>query len=89
MQYTLYSGHAVLFNACYLFPDVVEGKMGEVLGEFRCELDGRFSSVRTAETNLGRERIERKSRLMVPLSDLLRPLPPPSATIGQRLPATQ
>jgi hypothetical protein len=34
--------------------DVVEGKMGEVLGEFRCDLDGRFSSVRTAETNLGK-----------------------------------
>ncbi len=33
--------------------------MGEVLGEFRCELDGRFSSVRTAETNLGRKRIEK------------------------------
>lgn len=35
------------------YTDVVEGKMGEVLGEFRCDLDGRFSSVRTAETNLG------------------------------------
>ncbi len=44
-----------LFNAYYFFPDVVEGKMGEVLGEFRCELDGRFSSVRTAETNLGKK----------------------------------
>ena len=32
---------------------VVEGKMGEVLGELHCTLDGRFSSVRTAETNLG------------------------------------
>lgn len=44
------------FMSTYLHPlclDVVEGKMGEVLGEFRCELDGRFSSVRTAETNLG------------------------------------
>jgi len=35
------------------YTDVVEGKMGEVLGHFRCDLDGRFSSVRTAETNLG------------------------------------
>ena len=35
------------------YTDVVEGKMGEVLGDFRCRLDGRFSSVRTAETNLG------------------------------------
>jgi hypothetical protein len=49
----------ILFNPYYIFPDVVEGKMGEVLGEFRCELDGRFSSVRTAETNLGRKRIEK------------------------------
>jgi 5'-nucleotidase len=35
------------------YTGVVEGKMGEVLGEFRCDLDGRFSSVRTAESNLG------------------------------------
>jgi len=35
------------------YSDVVEGKMGEVLGEISCDLDGRFSSVRTAETNLG------------------------------------
>ena len=35
------------------YTDVVEGKMGEVLGEFKCDLDGRFSSVRTKETNLG------------------------------------
>merc|ERR1719348_2390067 len=35
------------------YTDVVEGKMGEVLGEFKCTLDGRFSSVRTMETNLG------------------------------------
>ena len=32
---------------------VVEGKMSEVLGELHCTLDGRFSSVRTSETNLG------------------------------------
>jgi len=35
------------------YTGVVEGKMGEVLGELHCTLDGRFSSVRTAETNLG------------------------------------
>merc|ERR1719348_722901 len=35
------------------YTDVVEGKMGEVLGELSCTLDGRFSSVRTMETNLG------------------------------------
>ena len=37
----------------YSLSGVVEGKMGEVLGELHCTLDGRFSSVRTAETNLG------------------------------------
>ena len=52
--------------------------MGEVLGEFRCELDGRFSSVRTAETNLGIKTIQRKSRLTVPVSDFA-PTPPPPA----------
>lgn len=31
----------------------IEGKMEEVLGSFSVELDGRFSSVRTQETNLG------------------------------------
>lgn len=31
----------------------IEGKMEEVLGSFSVELDGRFSSVRTKETNLG------------------------------------
>ncbi|XP_050442414.1 mannosylglucosyl-3-phosphoglycerate phosphatase isoform X2 [Adelges cooleyi] len=32
---------------------VMEGKMGEVLGTFHVELDGRFSQIRTSETNLG------------------------------------
>ncbi|GIY83281.1 trifunctional nucleotide phosphoesterase protein YfkN [Caerostris extrusa] len=32
--------------------DVVDGKMDEVLGEFSVDLDGRFSSIRTKETNL-------------------------------------
>ena len=32
---------------------VVEGKMEEVVGDLQCGLDGRFSSVRTGETNLG------------------------------------
>jgi len=35
------------------YTGVVEGKMSEVLGELHCTLDGRFSSVRTTETNLG------------------------------------
>ena len=48
--------------------DVVEGKMGEVLGEFRCRLDGRFSSVRTAETNLGNLVSHSRSKYIFPLS---------------------
>lgn len=32
---------------------IIEGKMSEVLGTFTVELDGRFSQIRTAETNLG------------------------------------
>ncbi|XP_050733996.1 5'-nucleotidase-like isoform X2 [Eriocheir sinensis] len=35
------------------FEDVVGKKMDEVLGNFSVELDGRFSSIRTSETNLG------------------------------------
>ncbi|KAG8194114.1 hypothetical protein JTE90_003053 [Oedothorax gibbosus] len=35
------------------YKDVVEGKMDMVLGEFCVDLDGRFSSIRTQETNLG------------------------------------
>lgn len=35
------------------FKAVMEGKMDEVLGVFGVDLDGRFSSVRTSETNLG------------------------------------
>lgn len=37
----------------YLYTDVVGKKMDEVLGNFSVELDGRFSSIRTSETNLG------------------------------------
>lgn len=35
------------------YTSVMEGKMHEVLGTFGVDLDGRFSSVRTSETNLG------------------------------------
>ncbi|XP_055839980.1 snake venom 5'-nucleotidase isoform X1 [Episyrphus balteatus] len=35
------------------YSDVIESKMTEVLGNFSVELDGRFSSIRTSETNLG------------------------------------
>lgn len=36
-----------------MFVDVLEDKLDEVLGTFAVPLDGRFSSVRTGETNLG------------------------------------
>jgi len=42
-----------LDKALEKYTGVVKGKMTEVLGELGCTLDGRFSSVRTAETNLG------------------------------------
>ena len=32
---------------------IVEGKMHEVLGCFSVPLDGRFTSIRTSESNLG------------------------------------
>lgn len=32
---------------------IVESKMGIVLGSFTCELDARFSQIRTSETNVG------------------------------------
>ncbi|KAG1650224.1 Trifunctional nucleotide phosphoesterase protein YfkN [Nymphon striatum] len=35
------------------YMDVVEGRLDDVLGYFSTELDGRFSNIRTSETNLG------------------------------------
>lgn len=35
------------------FISTIDEKMGKVLGQFNCELDGRFSSIRKSETNLG------------------------------------
>uniref|UniRef100_T1P8W7 Nucleotidase n=2 Tax=Musca domestica TaxID=7370 RepID=T1P8W7_MUSDO len=35
------------------YSEVIEAKMTEVLGNFSVELDGRFSAIRTQETNLG------------------------------------
>lgn len=35
------------------FTGMIEGKMDEVLGCFSVPLDGRFTSIRTAESNLG------------------------------------
>lgn len=35
------------------FVTTIDEKMGQVLGQFNCDLDGRFSSIRRYETNLG------------------------------------
>ena len=35
------------------FVTTIDEKMGQVLGQFNCELDGRFSKIRNYETNLG------------------------------------
>ena len=44
---------SLLIIKCLLFIELMTAKMNDVLGEFHCDLDGRFSSVRTSETNLG------------------------------------
>lgn len=43
----------ILKEAIERFSQVIEGKMDMVLGHFLCDLDGRFSSIRNQETNLG------------------------------------
>lgn len=35
------------------YSDVIQARMDKVLGHFMCDLDGRFSSIRNHETNLG------------------------------------
>lgn len=35
------------------YTEMIESKMGIVLGNFTCELDARFSQIRTSETNVG------------------------------------
>lgn len=42
-----------LKNKLNRFITTIDEKMGKVLGQFNCELDGRFSSIRKFETNLG------------------------------------
>ncbi|XP_018022748.1 mannosylglucosyl-3-phosphoglycerate phosphatase isoform X2 [Hyalella azteca] len=42
-----------LKEALSKYESVVSGKMDEVLGSFSVDLDGKFSSIRTCETNLG------------------------------------
>lgn len=48
-----YKEDEVLRDELNKYSALIEGKMGEVLGEFSVELDGRFSAIRTTETNLG------------------------------------
>lgn len=43
----------LIFYQHLFLPDIVTGKMDEVLGEFSVDLDARFSSIRTQETNIG------------------------------------
>lgn len=49
----LYEEDADLKAKLDKYSEVIEGKMDTVLGQFACDLDGRFASIRTQETNLG------------------------------------
>lgn len=42
-----------IYHIIILLLGTIDSKMNEVLGNFTVELDGRFSQIRTAETNLG------------------------------------
>ncbi|KAI1285501.1 Trifunctional nucleotide phosphoesterase protein YfkN [Halotydeus destructor] len=42
-----------LKNELNKYSGIIEGKMDTLLGQFGCDLDGRFASIRTRETNLG------------------------------------
>lgn len=48
-----YAEDEVLKKELLTYSEVIEAKMTEVLGNFTVELDGRFSTIRTQETNLG------------------------------------
>ncbi|GJQ79237.1 hypothetical protein Trydic_g5481 [Trypoxylus dichotomus] len=50
---SVYQEDAKLNEKLEKYKSMVEGKMDEVLGCFSVPLDGRFSSIRTSETNLG------------------------------------
>ncbi|XP_055601484.1 snake venom 5'-nucleotidase isoform X1 [Uranotaenia lowii] len=50
---TKYNEDPVLKEELKKYSETIESKMDEVLGTFSVELDGRFSSIRTSETNLG------------------------------------
>ena len=48
-----YAPNPEMKEALLEFENVVGNKMDEILGEFSVTLDGKFSSIRTSETNLG------------------------------------
>ncbi|XP_055387201.1 mannosylglucosyl-3-phosphoglycerate phosphatase isoform X2 [Condylostylus longicornis] len=48
-----YEEDATLKETLSKYSEVIESKMNVVLGNFSVELDGRFSAIRTGETNLG------------------------------------
>lgn len=48
-----YEEDLILKEKLEKFTSLIEGKMDEVLGCFSVPLDGRFTSVRTSESNLG------------------------------------
>lgn len=50
---TDYDEDIVLKEQLDKYSDVIEGKMDFILGQFAVDLDGRFASIRTQETNLG------------------------------------
>ena len=48
-----YAEDANLSKVLEKYHDMIEGQMGVVVANIACDLDGRFSSIRTSETNLG------------------------------------
>lgn len=50
---TLYAENQELKEILKTYSDQIESRMDEVLGNFTIELDGRFASIRSQETNLG------------------------------------
>lgn len=48
-----YTEDVELKEILYGYSETIEERMDEVLGNFSVELDGRFSKIRTSETNLG------------------------------------
>lgn len=48
-----YAEDQELKDIIHTYSSTIDERMGEVLGNFSVELDGRFSAIRTSETNLG------------------------------------